>query len=168
MGVSQMNIMPFRNEFKPEKVINPISYCHDYLKNNPGTNIYVGCDSQNKGRHTVYVTAICFRREMRAVHVIYHKEKVERINKIQQRLWKECERVIEVANMLSNNGISIYQVELDYNGENGWESNKLADAGRGWLIGLGYNAAVKPENIHSKDAPEMVATRAADHIAVKG
>lgn len=154
------NIMPFRNEYNPKKVIDPIKYSLNYLAENPGCEIYVGCDSQNKDRYTVYVTAICYRVGTRGVHVIYHKDKVERVNNIHVRLWSECERAIEVADMLSNNNVPIHQVELDYNDQEGVESNKLVKAGRGYIKGLGYRAGVKPE--------ELVAARAADHIAVKG
>lgn len=150
----------FRNEYNPDKEIDPVDYSLSYLKENPDTEVYVGCDSQNKGRHTVYATTICFRVGTRGVHVIYNKERVSRINNIRDRLWEECIKAVETARMLTDNGVRVYQVELDYNSEEGWESNKLISQGRGYIVGLGFKAGVKPE--------ELVAARAADHIAVKG
>lgn len=157
----------FRNEKNPKEGFDPIEYCNYYLSLYPDAEIYVGCDSQNKGRYTVYATTICFRVGRRGVHVIYQKEKVERMNDIHQRLWGECERSVAVARMLSDNNIRVDQVELDFNDKNGSKSHSLVKSGKGYIIGFGYHAAVKPEE-EDRDKVELVAAKAADHIAVNG
>lgn len=164
MSYNGRRLLNFRNENNPKIVLDPIEYTLNFLENNKDRDIkiYVGCDSQNSGGRTVYVTTICFRVGTRGTHVIYHKEKVPEISEeyTYLRLQDEYQRTLAVANMLEENGISVYQVDLDYNSDKKERSSGVAEEGRGVAKGLGYRVGIKPG--------ELVAARAADHLANGG
>ena len=141
--------------------VDPVAYCAKMMSESEGNvKIYVGTDSQNLRRKTCYVTAICFHFSHedgmgKGVHVIYKKEKVLKIKDHFTRLWDESQRSIEIAEKLRAKGILIERIDLDYNDDEYWYSSRLVAAGKGMVTGLGYNVAVKPD--------ELIATRAADH-----
>ena len=143
-----------------ENNIDPIQYTLD-MKAKYGGNvtIYVGTDSQNLRRKTCYCTAICFHindgESSKGANVIYFKENIKKLKDHFTRLWNESQRSIEIAEALRSKGILVDRIDLDYNDDEYWYSNRLVSAGKGMVSGLGYNVAVKPE--------ELVATRAADH-----
>ena len=66
----------------------------------------------------------------------------------------EYQKSIEITEALRDKGIMIERIDLDYNDDEYWYSNRLV-AGKGMVQGLGYKCAVKPD--------ELLATRAADH-----
>lgn len=156
----------FRCESIPSlRITNIVEYTLEFLKKHPGTSIFVGTDSQSHKRRTQYATVIAYHIGTididgefygRGVHVIYYKEKVSRIKNTWDRLWKECEMSVEVAEYLRKNGILINRIDLDYNDDEQFESSRLISAGRGYVMGLGYNCATKPA--------DLLATRAADHL----
>ena len=47
------------------------------------------------------------------------------------------------------------QIDMDYNGDESFQSHKLISAAKGWANSLGYKVNVKPNN--------QIATRAADY-----
>lgn len=149
--------------------VDIVAYAREKIKEHPDLRIYVGTDSQDKRRSTVYATVIAFRYGTRGVHYVFHKEKVRRIRDRWTRLWKEAEMTAEVALYLRNNLIPVYSVELDYSSNKKWGSHNMVQAGVGYLKGLGFN------NIHAKpNTPEealdeelQVAVKAADNIVGK-
>jgi len=141
--------------------VDPITYSLKVM-NEAGGNvkIYIGTDSQNLRRKTCYCTAICFHFSQddgmgKGVHVIYYKELVPKIKDHFTRLWNESQKSIEIAEALRDKCIMIERIDLDYNDDEYWYSNRLVAAGKGMVQGLGYKCAVKPD--------ELLATRAADH-----
>ena len=77
------------------------------------------------------------------------------IDDIWKRLWKEAEMSIEVAEWLSKQINVKIQIDMDYNNDEKFISNKLISAAKGWANSLGYKVNVKPNN--------QIATKAADH-----
>ena len=77
------------------------------------------------------------------------------IDDIWKRLWKEAEMSIEVAEWLSNQINVKIEIDMDYNSDEKFISNKLISAAKGWANSLGYKVNVKPNN--------QIATKAADH-----
>lgn len=61
------------------------------------------------------------------------------------RLWKEAEKSVEVALYLREHGIEIDTVDLDYNIDPAFGSNKLVKAAVGYVESLGFKARCKPE-----------------------
>jgi predicted RNase H-related nuclease YkuK (DUF458 family) len=135
--------------------VNVVEHTLAQLKESPTITIHIGTDSQNIGNHTVYSTVIAYRFGNRGVHYIVHKQKLPKINDIWTRLWKEAEMSIETAEWLTNQINVNVQIDMDYNGDEGYKSNRLISAAKGWANSLGYAVNVKPNN--------QIATRAADY-----
>lgn len=121
--------------------------------------VYVGCDSQNRRWNTSYVGVIAYRYGSRGTHYIYTRVNVPKIKDRWNRLSKEVELSLDLANTLKENGIAVYCVDFDFNSKEIARSNDLVQWAQGWAISLGYNCTVKPE--------EQVASRAADHLVKK-
>ena len=137
------------------EIIDPLSHTLKVLKNSPYSQIHIGSDSQNVGKKTKYVTAIAYRFGSRGVHYIISKKDEIIIDDIWKRLWKEAEMSIEVAEWLSNQINVKIEIDMDYNNDEKFISNKLISAAKGWANSLGYKVNVKPNN--------QIATKAADH-----
>lgn len=121
-------------------------YVIQVLRQNPGTEIYVGCDSQNFSSHTVYVTTVLFRFPNKGAHVVYVKEKLNKITDIWNRLWAETERSIDVALYVQQKcDVEVKQIDMDYNSDPGYPSNKLISPAVGWAESLGFIARTKPD-----------------------
>lgn len=106
--------------------------------------LYLGCDSQNKIK-TTYATTLVFNINTSGCHVIYRKEVVPIITDMWSRLWGETERSVEVALYLRENGIEIDTIDLDYNVDPKFKSNKVVTAAVGYVESLGFKARIKPE-----------------------
>lgn len=137
--------------------VDIINYSLDIIKNNPEVRIHVGTDSQNIGNLTIYVVVVAYRFGNKGVHYVYYKEKVERINDMWTRLWKEAEKTIELAEWFTKQVSSIkLELDLDYNEDKFYRSNQLISSTKGWAESLGYKVNIKP-------CDDIIATRAADH-----
>lgn len=123
------------------------AYVKKYLDQHKGfdVKIYLGCDSQTKGNQTIYATTVVFHVATSGCHVIYKKETVPVIKDMWTRLWKEAEKSVEVAVYLRERGIEIDTVDLDYNIDPKYGSNKLVSAAVGYVESLGFKARCKPE-----------------------
>lgn len=121
-------------------------YVKDYYKRHNGQRLelYLGCDSQNKIK-TTYATTLVFNINTSGCHVIYRKEVVPIITDMWTRLWGEAERSLETALYLRENGIEIDTIDLDYNVDPKFKSNKLVNAAVGYVESLGFKARIKPE-----------------------
>ena len=109
-------------------------------------DVHVGCDSQNYKKYTVYVTTVVFRYPGNGAHVIYRKEKVPKICDLWTKLWGETERSVELALLLLNEcKLKVKQIDLDYNSDPNYPSQKLISASSGYIASLGFQAKVKPE-----------------------
>ena len=135
--------------------VNVVEHTLDQLKESPTVTIHIGTDSQNIGDNTVYSTVIAYRFGNRGVHYIVHKQKIPKITDIWTRLWKEAEMSIETAEWLTQQINVSVQIDMDYNGDEDYKSNRLISAAKGWANSLGYAVNVKPNN--------QIATRAADY-----
>ena len=137
--------------------VDLVEYIGNKISENPYIKVYIGCDSQNYGGYTHYSTAIVLRSNKNGGHVLYQKEKVERIRDHWSRLWGETERSLNLANFIKENtSINIEAIELDFNNEKKTESTKLIATSKGYINSFGFNVKVKPE--------ELVAVKAADFV----
>lgn len=111
----------------------------------PHAEVHLGCDSQNTGKHTVYVTAVVFRFHQNGAHVIYRKEKIWRINDMWTKLWGETERSVMHANFIQEQlGFRVKQIDLDFNSDPAFPSNRILGASEGYIKSLGYVPMAKP------------------------
>jgi len=121
-------------------------YLPDMLSRNEELEIHVGCDSQNKGVRTIYVTTIVLRFPSRGAHVLYNKERVPVIKDMFTKLWGEVERSISLAEHLKSSlGVSVHQIDLDYNEDPVHASNRVLSAASGYVQSMGYEVKAKPD-----------------------
>ena len=138
------------------KPVNPITYTAKMIGGDPFIEVHIGTDSQRYGQEIIYVTAIAYRYPNNGVHYIYQKNSIPPTKDNWTRLWRETELSLGIANIISENMPSIkVEIDLDYNDDEFYFSNKLVSAAKGWVTSLGYKANIKPN--------KQIATRAADY-----
>ncbi|MDA0200733.1 MAG: hypothetical protein O2878_06785 [Bacteroidetes bacterium] len=135
--------------------IDPIQHTLNILKEHPNVQIHIGSDSQNVGKSSKYATVIAYRFGQRGVHYILSKKVEKLITDMWTRLWKEAEMSIDVAEWLTHQVSVKVEIDMDYNSDENFKSNKLISATKGWANSLGYKVNIKPNN--------QIATRAADY-----
>jgi len=133
----------------------------DYVKSvvsNKDATVYVGTDSAVKGKYVHYAVVVALRYKQKGAHVVYRRIKLPRkvIRNNYDRLFKETEFSVELANYLRESGVYIEAVELDYNQDETRFSSRLINVCEGWCKGLEYKTITKPD--------AMIAARAADKI----
>jgi hypothetical protein len=130
--------------------VDLVNYTRQILSEHPECEIYVGCDSQNVDKQTVYATAVVFRYGRNGAHVIYFKDGVKRIKDLRIKLMGEVERSINVSEFLKNEaGITIFRIDLDYNKDPKHRSNIVLKDAVGYVEGMGYKCASKPDMLIS-------------------
>lgn len=149
--------MDFIKVFRtPEgEVVDVVKHTLKILKQHPDVEISIGTDSQNVKRKTHYVTVIAYRYNCKGVHYIYNKVKIPKIRDQFQRLFKEAEMSVEVAEWFTSKIRVQVTIDLDYNGDAKHGSHMVVSAAKGWANSLGYKVNIKPE--------VQVASRAADY-----
>jgi predicted RNase H-related nuclease YkuK (DUF458 family) len=121
------------------------NYIDTLLSADPSSELHIGCDSQNFRQHTVYVTAVVLRFPGNGAHVLYQKERVPIIRDLWTKLWGETERSVNLAESIKEKvGIRAHQIDLDYNTDPAYPSNKLLNASTGYITSLGYESKAKP------------------------
>ncbi|MFL2599705.1 MAG: ribonuclease H-like YkuK family protein [Flavobacteriaceae bacterium] len=139
--------------------VDPIIHTKKILNKNPFVSIHIGTDSQSRAKKTQFATVIAYRYGNRGVHYILSKVGFPKIKDLWTRLWKEAEMSINVSELITNSLNISVEIDMDYNEDNNFKSNKLVAATKGWANSLGYKVNVKP-NI-------QIATKAADHHCKK-
>tara|TARA_B100001059_G_scaffold28535_2_gene23121 strand:+ start:11154 stop:11618 length:465 start_codon:yes stop_codon:yes gene_type:complete len=153
-----MGLSNFFIDTKGNKV-DPIIHTKKILNKNPFVSIHIGTDSQSRAKKTQFATVIAYRYGNRGVHYILSKVGFPKIKDLWTRLWKEAEMSINVSELITNSLNISVEIDMDYNEDNNFKSNKLVAATKGWANSLGYKVNVKP-NI-------QIATKAADHHCKK-
>jgi predicted RNase H-related nuclease YkuK (DUF458 family) len=145
------------NKLTAEKDFEVADYVKAYFLRYAGERIqlFLGCDSQNRLK-TTYATTLVFNVEASGCHVIYRKEVVPLISDMWTRLWGEAERSVNTALYLRSQGLEIDTIDLDYNVNPKFKSNKIVNAAVGYVESLGFKARIKPDM--------LPAVYAADHI----
>ena len=118
--------------------IDPVNHTLAVIKNHPSVKIHVGSDSQNVGKKTNYASVIAYRLGTRGVHYILSKSSVSIIDDMWKRLWLEAEHSITVAEWLTKQISVQVEIDMDYNSDEAYRSNKLISATKGWANSLGY------------------------------
>ena len=136
-------------------IIDPIDHTRKILKKNPFVEVHVGTDSQSVAKKTQYITVIAYSYGNSGVHYIMKKSGVPQIKDLWTRLWKETELSIDIAEAIKNSLNIIPEIDLDYNENENFKSNKLVNASKGLANSLGYKVNIKPHI--------QIATRAADY-----
>lgn len=128
--------------------VDLIPYVKRKLEESDDVRLYIGTDSQNIKEKTIYGIVIVFHYGNRGGHVIYSKYKVPKIRDRFTKLWREVEDSIELAQYLEVNNVQKpTYIDLDYNPDPKWQSNKVLLAALGYVESMGYEARCKPNAI---------------------
>ena len=133
-----------------------------FLKSKDNIRYRVGCDSMNIKDKTVFITTLVGVNSGRCgAFILYQKEKVNKIDNLQTRLWEEVEKAISFAvNLRDTHKVEIECIDFDLNPNEEYASSRLVHGALGYAESLGFKAYCKPEFIY--------AIYAADHIVHKG
>jgi predicted RNase H-related nuclease YkuK (DUF458 family) len=147
-----MNLQ-FKSLSTYETVIDILGYIDNILYLKPDTKLYVGTDSQNGKRATVYATVVVMHYNEndsgKGAHVLFAKEILPKIRDKYTRLWGEVERSVEVSNLLRDGGLSIKNIDLDFNEDPKYQSNTILRSAVGYVEASGYKARWKPHDAYS-------------------
>jgi len=120
--------------------------------------VHVGCDSQQHGLKTEFVSVIVLLNPGKGGRVFWSRERVDRISSLRERLLKEVWLSVEVALQLSavlSEDVEI-SVHVDANPNTKFKSSCIVKEMVGMVVGQGFTALTKPES--------WVATHVADHV----
>lgn len=131
-------------------------YINREMEKDPSISIHIATDSQSIGREaTNYATVIAFRYPSRGVHCLVCKQRLPHIRDRWQRLYKEAEMSVELANWINEHtDHKVAYIDLDYNDSARFFSSTVLSAGAGLVTGFGFP--------HTTKAQKQVAVRAAD------
>ena len=134
-----------------------IQYIKSYCEKYPDSQIYIGCDSQNRKHNTLFGMVIVIHKQSRGGHVLYSEEEVPRMKDNFTRLFDEAHRSLEIAEYLRNNDVQkVDYIDLDLNPDPKFGSNFVLRAAVGYVESMGYSHRTKPY--------ALSATYAADRI----
>lgn len=149
-----------------EKIKSISQYVKDYINADTMTSefqIMIGCDSLPKRFiGATYVTVVCIYRVGRGAHLLFTRETRIKTHSMKERLWGEVYRAVEVANELSDNGVlemnrvTKFEIHLDFNPNERYESNVIHDEALGYLHALGFDAFAKPDSPAASFASDRV------------
>lgn len=125
------------------------------------SSIYIGCDSQDHGRKTVFGVAVVIHIDScRGGKMFVEISNTKRIKSVRQRLMKEVEIVVEGAmEIVDNVGKRRFEVHLDVTDNPDYMSSLVCKAAVGYVKGQGLNCEIKPN--------AFVATHCADMLVRK-
>lgn len=126
--------------------IELVPFIKNYLEQKPDTQLFVGTDSQRRRSRVWYATVVVLYNEKKGAKVVYAKTSTPPIKDNFTRLFKEIELSIEIADELRAGGIEqrLIAIDLDYNEDKTYFSNKLLTSALGWATSLGYTCRTKP------------------------
>lgn len=107
--------------------------------------IYIGTDSQNAGKNTIYASVIILHYGNTGGHVLYSKKTIPRVYETFTRLFNEVVDSLEVAEYLYQNGLpKADYIDLDLNPDPVYRSNSVLRSALGYVNSMGYKARIKP------------------------
>ena len=137
--------------------VNIVPYIKNYILENPGIEILIGCDSQNDKRQTHYAIVIGLYTPGKGAHVLYSKFSTRMESDSVSRLLNEVWYSVEVAESIRNEiGEVAKWIDIDLNPDPKYKSNQALNSAVGIVTGMGYKVR------HKGNSPLM--TYAADHL----
>lgn len=137
--------------------IELIDYVKNYLSDNNGVEILIGCDSQNFSDKTIYAIVVALYKTGKGAHVLYRRWKTQREPTRSIRLLNEVWYAVECAEEMRNSGIPKPKwIDIDINPDPKFKSNEVLRQAVGMVEGMGYKVRYKSLG--------PIATYAADHL----
>lgn len=133
-----------------KRQVDVVQYVKEYLSSHKDIEILIGCDSQVKGRETVYALVLAMYTPGKGAHVLYDKFTTPKDRDVSSRLMNEVWHSINLADELRNAGLPRAKyIDIDLNPDPRYKSNEVLRAAVGWAEGLGYSVR------HKGDSPMM-------------
>ena len=120
--------------------------------------VHIGCDSQQHGLHTDFVTVVVLLNPGKGGRVLWTMERVDRIKVLRTRLLREVELSVNASFRLSealSEDVEL-NVHIDVNPNLKFKSAQFLKELVGYVQGCGFKALTKPDS--------FVAMHVADHI----
>lgn len=124
-------------------IIDLNKYVKEYMTDHPGTEIMVGCDSQNKRRRTFYAAIVALYDPGHGAHVIFRRWNTEKERTHSVRLLNEVWSSIEIAESIRGIGYKPKWIDIDINPDPKFKSNEIFNQARGMVEGMGYEVRFK-------------------------
>lgn len=139
------------------QIVDVGDYVMNYLIDHPGTDIYVGCDSQNTKDRTVYATVVVLHKNSKGGHVLYLRESVPKIFNNFNKLWGEVDRSVKLATELNHEfNLPVKYVDLDLNPDPKYRSSQVLRAAVGFVESMGFTPRVKPNELWAISAADSI------------
>ena len=99
--------------------VDLVKYVKDYTERNPGVEVLIGCDSQNRLLTTVYALVVGLYKPGKGAHVLFSKFSTGRERENTPRLLNEVWSSVEIAELLrselSNEKARVAELSKDLN-----------------------------------------------------
>lgn len=126
------------------KKIDLLEYLPEWMDKNPNHRFYIGCDSHNANGKTTFAIVIVLHNKSNGGHVLYERRILPRIKSRYERLWKEVEFSVEIAQYLMDSGIKKPDyIDIDLNPDPKYQSNSLLKSAVGLVESIGINVRYK-------------------------
>lgn len=137
-----------------QKIPDIVEYVKDYVQTHPNIEVVVTTDSQNKGKRTVFCTAVIMYDEGdgehgHGAHCIWKKWDVpeyteeQELDRLRQEVYESC----EVAKQLQSHGVKVDLIDIDINpdpGENKQnKSNRIFEEMKAYVAWAGFKCTWK-------------------------
>lgn len=101
------DIINFRDKFKKfggDFIPDIVEYIKEFVQEDPGVTVTVGCDSLQLRRKTVYaLTVMLYNTDVRrGAHVVFHRISCPKIRENQERLYREAQYLHDLAVFLND------------------------------------------------------------------
>lgn len=127
-------------------------------KSSKDSSIYIGCDSQQHKKYTIFGLAIIIHiQSSKGGKMFVELSKTSRIKNMRQRLMMEVQIAVEASlNLIEEIGERKFEIHLDVNSDTRHQSSIICKEAIGYVSGQGFECKIKPDS--------FAATHAADHI----
>jgi len=124
------------------------TYLKDWIKKNPIHKLYIGCDSHNELKNTTFATVIVLHYGIGGGgHVLYSRDTYPLVKDRYERLWKEVELSVTVAQNLIDFGLGKPDyIDIDLNPDPRFKSNSVLRSAVGMIESLGITPRYKTKS----------------------
>ena len=133
------------------------SYIINYMKDHPGIDIMVGCDSQNRRKKTSYAAVVALYNPGHGAHVIFRRWNTPKEHVRSSRLLNEVWSSVEIAEAIRTTGYKPKYIDIDINPDPRYRSYEVFNQATGMVEGMGYEVRFKTLG--------PLVTSMADHLA---
>lgn len=127
--------------------------------NGHNLKVYIGTDSQVRGKVTEFASVIVFLRERQGGFMFIHNFKLEQKQTIKERMLMEVGKSIEIAYGLCDL-FDKYEVDMeihaDINTNPQFKSNVALNEAVGYIMGMGFAFKAKPNAFASSSCANKV------------